>query len=196
MILFLLLKACRNEIWAGEEFYWYADKAESEMDERSDHQNVAPVGSGCEAICSRRNSSQATSNQKGCVNVRLLCAALFVVSICILSYNLVHGTSWQRMMFFFPMSLMWVKKIAEVGSTIYYPKNNCNFTAWLVCIERTFWWGWYSVKKYQSVKCFLKNTNVSGLWPFFSTRKNPCIVLRNNLGAVNRTNFFSYLTDS
>ena len=100
-------KACRNEIWAGEEFYWYADKAESEMDERSDHQNVASVGSGCEAICSWRNSSQATSNQKGCVNVRLLCPTLFVVSICILFCNLVHGTSW-----------MWVKKIAEVGSTI------------------------------------------------------------------------------
>ena len=134
-------KACKNEIWAGEEFYWYADKAESEMDERSDHKNVAPVDRGCEAVWNRRNSSQATSNQKGCVNVRLLCPTLFVVSICILFCNLVHSTSWQRKMFFFPMSWMWVKKIAEVGSTIYYSKNNCNFTAWLVCIETTFWWG-------------------------------------------------------
>ena len=120
-------KACKNEIWAGEEFYWYADKTESEMDERSHYQNVAPVVSGCEAICSRRNSSQATSNQKGCVDVRLLCAALFVVSVCILFCNLVHGTSWQRMMFFFSMSWMRVKKIAEVGSTVNYSKNDCNF---------------------------------------------------------------------
>ena len=167
--------ACRNEIWAGEEFYWYADKAESEMDERSDHQNVAPVGSGCEAICSRRNSSQATSNQKGCVNVRLLCAAVFVVLICILFCNLVHSTSWQRKMFFFPMSWMWVRKIAEVRSTIYYSKNNCNFTAWLVCIETTLIADEVIFSKEMSnfVKCFLKNTNVSGLSPFFSMRKKP-----------------------
>ena len=167
-------KACKNEIWAGEEFYWYADKAESEMDERSRHQNVAPVVSGCEAVCSRRNSSQATSNQKGCVDVRLLCAALFVVSICILFCNLVHSTSWQRMVFFFSMSWMRVKTETTLkADEVIFGKE---------------------ISK--SVKCLLKNHKRFGFISFFGARKNHCTVLWNNLTSVNRTDFCSYLNDT
>ena len=36
-------------------------------------------------------------------------------------------------------------------------------------------------KEYRKVSIFLKNTNVSGLWPFFSERKNRCTVLRNTV---------------
>ena len=36
----------------------------------------------------------------------------------------------------------------------------------------------------KSVKCFQKNTNVSGLWPFFSVRKNRCTVPRNIIDII------------
>ena len=36
----------------------------------------------------------------------------------------------------------------------------------------------------KSVKCFQKNTNVSGLWPFFSVRKNRSTVPRNIIDII------------
>ena len=43
---------------------------------------------------------------------------------------------------------------------------------------------WYPVKKYRKCQMFSKNTNVSGLWPFFGVRKNRCTVPRNIIDII------------